>query len=444
MPTKCTRPDGTIYYKTSYENKKLGIPRTRANFDTRKEAKEWEAACRRDAKGLGLGNRRRRLWGEALIEYLEKEERKENYHKSVLSTINSLRMPVQMDRRFFRLEDLPIEPNPMNPDELWIVTGLTQWVYDLKQVLKRAYLHGEQYHLRADSKGRAHWYHQPKTINNEPPGIRYRVTDPELLSQLETSKGRGPYSTATLRRHQLLVNVVLKLAWKKWHWTSQNYSGKIMLEPKGKRRKEWANYQQFLSLLIHAPVGLDCAILAAVWVGWRRNNLLSLEWPYVQFPVYQTDPVTGEREKLVPGVIGINTATGESIEQKNGDDLAHPISPHLEQLLKLLWESRRGITVKENGKSVTHHYVFHREDGNHWGDFRKTWGPLCKKAGLPENFHWHSLRRTFATYLFMQGADERQVQELGGWRDKQTMNGYRQMSSEHLLEVTRLQVRHKP
>ena len=442
MPSKYTRSDGSVYYKASYENKKLGIPRTRENFDTRKEAKAWEAACRADAKNLRLGIRRRRLWGEALVEYLEKEERGDKYHKSVMSSINSLRMPVQLGKRFFRLEELPIEPNHNNPDELWIVTGLQQWVYDLKQVVKRSYLKKEQYYLRPDHKNQLHWYHQPKAQGEEPPAHRYRVTDPVLLKQLAASKGRGKYSTATLRRCQLLVNVVLGLAWKKWHWSEQNYGGKIVLEPKGKRRKEWANYEQFLNLLIHAPVGLDCAILAAVWIGWRKTNLLTLEWQYVQLPVYQTNP-SGHKEKIVPGLIGINPLTGESIEQKNGDDLAHPISPHLEQLLKLLWEDQRSITVEEKGEQITHRYVFHRGNGQLWGDFRKAWTTTCIKAGLPEGFLWHSLRRTFATYLFMNGADERQVQELGGWRDKQTMNNYRQMSSEHLLEVTKLQVRNK-
>jgi len=444
MPTKCKDPSGRVYYKASYENKQLGIPRTRENFDTKKEAKAWEALCRRDAKNLRLGKRRRRLWGEALIEYLEKEERGENYDKSIVSAINMLRLPVQVDGRFFRLEDLALEPNPQNPDELWIVTGLTEWVRDLKKVIKRSYINKELYHLRPDSKGDPHWYHQPKADSEVPPALRYRVTDPELIARLNAAKGRGPYSTATLRRHQLLVTVVLSTAWKKWHgWTDQNYSGKIVLEAKGKRRKEWADYDKFLNLLIHAPIGLDCAILAAVWVGWRRENLLTLEWSYVQLPIYETDPKTGQRKRVVPGLLGVNPETGEGITQKNHEELAHPIGPHLEDLLKILWEDKRSITVKEHGGAVKRHYVFHRPNGKVWGDFRKVWGPLCVKAGLPKNFHWHSLRRTFATYLFLQGADERQVQELGGWKDRQTMNNYRQMSSEHLLEVTQLQVRNK-
>ncbi|HEU5103629.1 MAG TPA: tyrosine-type recombinase/integrase, partial [Roseiflexaceae bacterium] len=58
---------------------------------------------------------------------------------------------------------------------------------------------------------------------------------------------------------------------------------------------------------------------------------------------------------------------------------------------------------------------------------------LAKRAGLPPEIHFHSLRHTCSTFLIKQGVHQRTVMEILGHRSLRTAERYGQV----LPEVTR-------
>ena len=58
--------------------------------------------------------------------------------------------------------------------------------------------------------------------------------------------------------------------------------------------------------------------------------------------------------------------------------------------------------------------------------------PVCKKAGI-ESLNVHALRKSFASLAYRAGLSERELMQLGGWSDYQTMHKiYIQLSSGQL------------
>ena len=72
--------------------------------------------------------------------------------------------------------------------------------------------------------------------------------------------------------------------------------------------------------------------------------------------------------------------------------------------------------------------------------FRSAWYKGLKTAGI-ENFRWHDLRHTWASWHVQAGTPLHVLQELGGWESVEMVRKYAHFSSEHLSEyVDRLSV----
>lgn len=390
-------------WQADVSDKRRGIARTKRTFRTKKEASEWERAVLEQGHRRLLGVRDRRLFGEALAQYLQETQERAS-HGDNLSNAMTLRYPVPDGRRWIRLEQVPLDDGPDG-----IIAALSKWVADMKMIQRRAYISNRFYQLRPAEGDRLAWYHQPHPADGDQPQPRYEVTDPAVLVRLERTMGRGPFASNTLRIRQVLVAQVLKRAWKSWRWLDQDISGLIHYEAGSKHVEADLTYDQLLSLLIHADVGIDAAILAGAWIGWRRGNIIGrkqttqkearegLRWSRVVFPVYQSDPVTGAQELVQPGYFW----TGGN-ETKNGKPLVQPMSERVEQLLRFMWDHRNGDQVFHN-------------NGRMWGDFRKRYARAKQAAGIPASFRWHDLRHVWASEMARSNVNDRQLQILGGW-----------------------------
>jgi len=65
-------------------------------------------------------------------------------------------------------------------------------------------------------------------------------------------------------------------------------------------------------------------------------------------------------------------------------------------------------------------------------DLRDPWTKALKTAGI-ENFHWHDLRHTAASYLVMSGVSLLAVAKVLGHRTLQMVARYSHLSDEHLV-----------
>jgi integrase len=79
-------------------------------------------------------------------------------------------------------------------------------------------------------------------------------------------------------------------------------------------------------------------------------------------------------------------------------------------------------------------YVFAGEDGRPQEYVKTAWGSALRRAGI-ENFTFHDLRHTFASYLVMGGVDIRTVQTLLGHKSIAMTMRYAHLSPAHLREA---------
>ena len=105
-------------------------------------------------------------------------------------------------------------------------------------------------------------------------------------------------------------------------------------------------------------------------------------------------------------------------------------------------KARKAIPVPLNGEAVI---VVRRQAGKHLDRVftykgrpvtranNHAWRKALVRAGI-ENFRWHDLRHTWASWHVQQGTPLHVLQELGGWSDYEMVRRYAHLSVEHLAE----------
>jgi len=425
MPIRTIKgKNGRVRYQADVSDRSRGIERVKRTFSTKKEAQQWEAAVRANAQHVLLGGKRRCLFGETLTEYIEFLESlpdKENQVDGMLSLVKNLRQPAfcTKQKKWFRLELLPLEKT--HDSEIDVVDGLRIWTDDQKKILRRSRLFNELYQLRLFN-GIKTWFHQPAPDSEELPPTRYVVRDDNLLDALNKVKGYGPVAPDTLRIRQALVSRVLSWAFKE-RKTSSNQGAIVRREqPGGQREMETVHYAQFVDLLFHLPPHIDLAILAITFIGWRKANLLGLEWPRVLMPTYEGDVKATQGFAWVDQ--GYSRKSGE--RTKNRNRLIHPMSELTEQIFMV-------AQIFSDGP-----IVFHRGDGKPIGDIRKSYETAKRKAGIVGKLPpWHGWRHHFATWLGMTpGVNELQMMSLAGWTQRTMPANY--LHSQDFAQVAGL------
>jgi integrase len=154
------------------------------------------------------------------------------------------------------------------------------------------------------------------------------------------------------------------------------------------------------------------AIELAAHTGLRRGNLLGLQWAWIDWL---------NRVVRVPVT-------------KTGKPHAVPLNAKAYAALQRLWNSR--------GEST---HVFEHTKGPSTGealqDLKKGLHTALENAGI-EDFRWHDLRHTFASWLVMRGASMRAVSELLGQQSIQmTLRTCRPGSFKDEVRLAR---RHRP
>lgn len=61
----------------------------------------------------------------------------------------------------------------------------------------------------------------------------------------------------------------------------------------------------------------------------------------------------------------------------------------------------------------------------------KAWYAALEKAGI-EDFRWHDLRHTWASWHVQQGTPLSALQEMGGWESPEMARRYAHLTAEHL------------
>ena len=432
MPVrKRVLPGGAVRWQADYADARRGVPRTRRDFGTRREAEEWLAAVKHDSHRRLIGERPRRLFAQALKRYLEEVTPTKRTGGDDLTNAAALLVPIpDGERGWVRLGELPLEPERGG---LSITAALAMWVADQRRIQRRRFVGHQDYWLIGADHGKAAWYWQPSAAVAERPQSRERVTDPALLRLLDAPGGRGPVPNSTLRHRQNLVAAVLRTAWATWEWLDHDVAGRIKRVPNSAHRTEYLTPEQLDGLLAVVDAAFGRLIRGAAYIGWREHNLCTLVWERVRWPDHDA-----AGQVVRPGLLW-------APRTKNGDPIAQPMSDRVEQLLRACWAAR----VNDSP------WVFADEAGACWLDNpdkvkplwrpRKRWQAAKRAAGIPRGFRFHDLRRTWATHLLQAGAPKHLLQQAGGWKDPRMVDVYARLQVEHLLDaLNTVPPTHKP
>lgn len=172
---------------------------------------------------------------------------------------------------------------------------------------------------------------------------------------------------------------------------------------------------QFDCLLENASGQSRLLILAATMSGMRAGELAGLQWRNVN---------------LINGTIFVEEifSRGELSSPKTKASIRLITIPP--QLVDEL------CRAKDSVKSDSE-FVFTSRDGTplNWSNFlRRTFRPLCNKAGIPSTFKFHALRHFFVSTLLSAGEDLTFIQaQVGHANLSETLNTY-----SHLMPSKKL------
>lgn len=224
-----------------------------------------------------------------------------------------------------------------------------------------------------------------------------------VIDKIKASKLKEAKKT-TVNRYLALVRAILKKAQLEWEWVDRVVKIKLYREPRGRERS--LTKQQFHLLMQELPAHMQDIVSLAIVTGLRQSNIAGLLWSWIDLAT------------------GYLTVPADS--SKNGS----PIPVFLE-------ETAKSIILKQIGKHP--HFVFTYR-GNPIATLNtRAWRNALKRAGI-EDFRWHDLRHTWATWHRQAGTPTHELQKLGGWKTAAMVERYAHIAPEALKgAATRLE-----
>jgi integrase len=225
------------------------------------------------------------------------------------------------------------------------------------------------------------------------------LTRDEIMGLLDELQDERNISTARINRYASLIRCVLNLSADVWEWIPK--APKVFIHPEDSKRIRWIKPVEASNLIAFAPQHLKYAIQFALATGVRKANLFSLKWSQIDMQRHCAwiygDEAKGKRDIAIP------------LNQDAIDALKHQIGKH----------SINVFTYQ--GKPMTK-------------PCRQTWFKILNDAKI-DNFRWHDLRHTWASWHVQSGTSLNELMELGGWSSLKMVMRYAHLSSDSLKDA---------
>jgi len=209
----------------------------------------------------------------------------------------------------------------------------------------------------------------------------------------------------TVNRYLNPLSNAFTIAEKEYGWTRENPVKKIRRCKVSQGRLRYLVPEEIKRLLtacqkIEHPY-LYTIVLLALSTGMRKSEIMTLQWRQVD--------LTHDRILLE--------------HTKNRERRAIPLQGEAKKvLIKLSEEKEREEDLLFAGRSNRPVYV------------QRVWQQALEQAGI-ENFHFHDLRHTTASYLAMNGTNLLTIAEILGHKTLAMVKRYAHLSDEHRSEA---------
>ncbi|MDR2990853.1 MAG: site-specific integrase [Burkholderiaceae bacterium] len=240
-----------------------------------------------------------------------------------------------------------------------------------------------------DDKGRLAWLHHLLG------GKCLDEIDRTLIDHIKAERIKIA-SKSTANRYLSLIRRVLRRAALEWEWIDKVPNIRLFPEDGGRVRS--LSREEFRRLHRELPPHLADMALFAVVTGLRQSNVKGLRWECVD--------------------LELRHAWVIAKEHKNGKYHSVPLN-----------DDAMAVLLKRQGQHPV--YVFTYEDKPIHQVSTKAWRHALERAGI-EDFRWHDLRHTWATWHRQAGTPTYELQRLGGWKTPAMVERYAHIAPEGL------------
>tara|TARA_R110002012_G_scaffold82942_2_gene209163 strand:- start:13755 stop:14858 length:1104 start_codon:yes stop_codon:yes gene_type:complete len=273
--------------------------------------------------------------------------------------------------------------------------------------------------IRSETAHLAYWKaelgdYAPAYIDTELVRKKLKALASENLNK-QTDSAPRTRSVRTLKYYRHTLSMVFKHM-RKWGWTAYNPVEDVDDGPKLNNAVErYLSTDERERLIETARKSHNTAlypiVMLALTTGGRKGEILGLT----------LDCVDVQRAVIVFR----NT--------KNGDTRALPLVP---QVLDLAREQVKAADAFYDGlpRHQAPRYLFPNAYGTAPIEINRAWYKALKDAGI-ENFRFHDLRHTTASYLAMNGASQLDIAAVLGHRTLQMVKRYAHLSEGHTRGV---------
>ena len=203
-------------------------------------------------------------------------------------------------------------------------------------------------------------------------------------------------SPANANRYLALLRSILRRARDDWEWI--DHIPKVRLYPELTRRVRWITKDEAWRLLQELPPHLCEMAQFSLSTGLRQRNVSFLRWNQI------------DMQRKVAWIHADEAKAGRPIGVPLNDDALGVLRNRLGQHVEFVFT----YNDKPVERTSTH-----------------AWKKACGRAGI-ENFRWHDLRHTWASWHVQSGTSLQELMELGGWATYEMVMWYAHLAAEHL------------
>jgi integrase len=218
----------------------------------------------------------------------------------------------------------------------------------------------------------------------------------DVLENIALKKEAESVTPATVNRVLEIVRALLMKAYREWEWIDK--IPVIRMRHVENRRIRWLSTAEANRLLSELPSHMKDMAAFTLATGLRASNVTELEWQNVD--------------------MNRRNAWIHADQAKT----SKPISVPLNDQAMFILQSRLGMHER---------FVFTYQGKPIQQCNTRAWTNALQRAGI-ENFRWHDLRHTWASWHVQNGTSLQELQQLGGWSSFEMVLRYAHLSGDHL------------
>ncbi|HCA3873156.1 TPA: site-specific integrase [Salmonella enterica subsp. enterica serovar Minnesota] len=220
-----------------------------------------------------------------------------------------------------------------------------------------------------------------------------------------------PVTTSTKAKHLALMKAILRAAERDWKWLEK--APVIKIPSVRNKRVRWLEKEEAKRLIDECSEPLKSVVKFALATGLRKSNIMNLEWQQIdmQRRVAWVNPEDSKSNRAIG--VALNDTACKVLRDQIG---------------------------KHHKWVFVHTTAAKRADGTSTPAVRKmridsktSWLSACRRAGI-EDFRFHDLRHTWASWLIQSGVPLSVLQEMGGWESIEMVRRYAHLAPNHLTE----------